>query len=69
MGWSSVDRGTVRNKLEDLALDGSTILKGMLRKKVGCVDWIDVAQQWGKLWSCWEEGNELVGPRECRGLS
>jgi hypothetical protein len=35
MDWSSVDRGTARNKLEDLGLDGSTILKTILRKTWG----------------------------------
>jgi hypothetical protein len=69
MSWSSFDRGTTRNKLEDLGIDGSTILKRILRKKVGCVDWIDVAQHWGKWWSFCEEGNEHVGPRECERFS
>jgi hypothetical protein len=32
MGWSSVNRGTARNKLEDLGVEGSTILKRILRK-------------------------------------
>jgi len=35
MDWSSVDRRTARNKLEDLGVDGSTILKRILRKKWG----------------------------------
>jgi hypothetical protein len=34
-GLSSVDRGTARNKLEDLGVDGSTILKRILKKKIG----------------------------------
>ena len=40
MGWSSVDVGTARNKLEDLGVDGSAVLKRILRTKWGVgVDW------------------------------
>jgi hypothetical protein len=44
-------------------------IKKDLKKTVGRVDWIDVAQHWGKWLSCCEEGIEHVRPRECGGLS
>jgi hypothetical protein len=44
--------------LEDLELDGRIILKWTFKKQNGSVDWIDLAQNRGRVAGFCEHGNE-----------
>jgi hypothetical protein len=50
-----------RDHLEDPGVDGMIILRWILRKWVGGMDWIDLAQDMGQMAGFCKRGNEPLG--------
>jgi hypothetical protein len=51
--------------LEDRGVDGSMILKWVLKNWDGVVDWIGLAQKWGWVAGCCECGSDPSGSVKC----
>ena len=58
MRWQEQVIVKEKNHLEDLDLDGRIILKDTFKKQNGSVDWIDLAQNRGRVAGFCEHGNE-----------
>jgi hypothetical protein len=59
-----------RDNLEDTDISGRIILRWIFRKcDVECMEWIDLAQDWGQVVGAREGSNEISGFHKIRGIS
>jgi hypothetical protein len=60
--WGNLREGY---RFEDPGIDGRIILKWILEKWDGGMDWVDLAQDRGQVAGCCECGNEPSGAIKC----